>query len=233
MRVWFNTGRLAVAASAAFVVGAAGTQGALRVPTVAGPPVLVDGRFSPGEWDGARGVPIAPGDTLLLRQARGHVFIGVRTARPYPTYVDLFLRDGEGRVYNLHASMQTGERELTGAEWTDTRPATRWGNEDGWIANVSKRVPERLQDRTMPAPKEFFFPSQGREFQILRSRFRGERWSVRVEVRDLGGGGAPDVVYPAGSSREAPAGWAVLELGEQGGAGATRPGRGGGRGSGG
>lgn len=220
MREWFSVGRRAAGASAAaFLVHAAGAQLALRVPAVAAPPVLVDGRFSPGEWAGARRVPIAEGDTLLLRQAQGHVFIGIRTARPYPTYVDLFLRDGEGRVHNLHASMQTGERELPDTLWTDMRPATRWGNENGWIANVSKRLPERLQDRTMPAPKEFFFPSEGREFQLLRSRFPGSRWSVRVELRDLGGGGAPDVVYPARSTRTAPAGWAVLELGRAPGSG--------------
>lgn len=184
----------------------------LPVPLGGDTPLLIDGRFAADEWRDALAVPFGDGDTLLVKQVHGHVFLGVHSGRTYPTYVDLFLRDGAGALYNLHASLQTGERALTGTAWTDRDPPTAWGNERDWSANVSKFRSDASRPRDRPTTPADFQPQDGREFQLRRARFAGARWRLRVELRDLGGGGHPDVVYPAGTTRYSEDGWAVLVL---------------------
>ena len=48
------------------------------VPERSDAPVMTDGQFSPGEWDGATRVALNEAVELRLRQFRGVVFIGVR-----------------------------------------------------------------------------------------------------------------------------------------------------------
>jgi hypothetical protein len=183
----------------------------LRVPGGAAMPVLVDGRFAAGEWDDARRVAVGPSDTLLLKEHRGHVYVGVIAARPFPVYVELFLRDGSGTLHHLHASMQLGERTLVDTAWTDASPRTLWGNESDWTANESKFRPDRRRPNPAVVDTGDVFPQRGREFQLRRSRFVGTRWQVRLEVRDFGGR-VPDLVVPAGSHRKSFDGWLTLEL---------------------
>lgn len=168
-------------------------------------PILIDGMFSKDEWQDARTVKVNDSVTLLFKQFKGHVFIGVKTDTPYPAYVDMFLQTENNELYNLHASMQIGERRLTGDSWTDREPAWRWGNHVGWIANESKY--DQTKDRSLP-DKEKVFPFEGREFQLLRSRFAGKIWKLRVEVR----GSTEDVVYPVNSQRTETASWLILRL---------------------
>jgi hypothetical protein len=187
------------------VLQSASAQQTIKVPEGRGNPVLIDGMFSRDEWQDAATVKVNDSVTLYLKQFRGHVFIGVKTATSYPAYVDMFLLAGGNELYNLHASMQIGERTLTGKAWTDGEPSWRWGNHVGWIANEAKY--DSTKDRTLP-DKEKVFPYEGKEFQLLRSRFTGKQWRMRVEVR----GATPDIVFPAESERLNTARWLVLQL---------------------
>jgi hypothetical protein len=183
----------------------ASAQQTVKVPEGHGTPVLIDGIFSRDEWQDAVTVKVNDLVTLHLKQFRGHVFIGVKTATSYPAYVDMFLLAGGNELYNLHASMQIGERTLTGNAWTDGEPPWRWGNHVGWIANEAKY--DSTKDRSLP-DKEKVFPYEGKEFQLLRSRFTGKQWRMRVEVR----GATPDIVFPAESERLSPARWLIIQL---------------------
>lgn len=187
------------------VIQSASAQQTLNVPEGHGNPVLIDGIFSRDEWQDAANVKVNDSVTLYFKQFRGQVFIGVKTATPYPAYVDMFLLAGANELYNLHASMQIGERTLTGNAWTDGEPAWRWGNHVGWIANETKYDPGK--DRTLP-DKEKVFPYEGKEFQLLRPHLTGAQWRVRVEVR----GATPDIVFPARSERLNIARWLILQL---------------------
>ena len=48
----------------------------IRVPEGDGRPVLLDGLFSPGEWEDAKKIEIHPNVHLYLKKYGGHVFFG-------------------------------------------------------------------------------------------------------------------------------------------------------------
>src|SRR4028119_876642 len=158
------------------VMQSASAQQTVKVPEGHGNPVLIDGIFSRDEWQDAATVKVNDSVTRYFKQFRGHVFIGVKTATSYPAYVDMFLLIGSNELYNLHASMQIGERTLTGNAWTDGEAPWRWGNHVGCIANETKY--DSIKDRSLP-DKEKVFPYEGKEFQLLRSRFTGKQWRMR------------------------------------------------------
>jgi hypothetical protein len=183
-------------------------QETLKVPQGNGTPVMIDGKFSDGEWQDAAVKEIAPSIHLYLKQYKGNVFLGLKATTPFKAYVDLFLCPEAGKLFNLHASMQLGERVLSGNDWTDTEPPTQWGNETDWTASRSKFDP--LKDRELPVT-ERLFPYDGKEFQLRRARFKGRRWRVRIEVRDLAGT-HPTIAFPSNSERFKTDRWAVLNL---------------------
>jgi hypothetical protein len=180
----------------------------IRVPEGGPTPVLLDGQLSVGEWSDARDVPIGGPVRLLLKQSRGHVLIAVATGTRMPRPVDIFLEDAAGRVHQLHASAQIGERALADTLWGDwENPAWRWGNHVDWIANEAKLDSE--QPTTHPFSARAF-PADATEFQIRRSRFPGGRWRIRVDV-GLFPGNKGVYTFPRGPGRAA-SGWAVLAL---------------------
>lgn len=180
-------------------------QQSVKVPEGNSNPVLIDGIFSKAEWQDAASVKVNDSITLYLKQFRGHVFLGIKMDTAYPAYVDLFLLTGSNQLYDLHASMQIGERLLNGNAWTDREPAWRWGNHVGWIANEAKY--DSTKDRSLP-DKEKMFPYEGKEFQLLRSRFAGKQWRLRIEVR----GSSDEIVFPVDSERMSTARWLTLQL---------------------
>ena len=187
---------------------AAFSQQILAVPKRDGPPVLIDGIFSVGEWQGATVVNMSTAVTLHLKQRTGHVYVGVEMRTPSPSYVELFLLTEENQLYNLHASMRVGERWLKDSVWDDNKPEWRWGNNIDWIASVAKY--DEAKDRNLSLAERFLH-YDGMEFQIRRARFQGRRWRVRIEVRDFTGR-TPDTIFPAASTRRDVTRWAVLKL---------------------
>jgi hypothetical protein len=75
--------------------------------------------------------------------------------------------------------MQIGERILQDTSWTNESPVWRWGNHIDWIASESKIDPSLSRDLSFD---QRLYPSDGVEFQIRRSCFKGELWSIRVEI---------------------------------------------------
>ena len=184
------------------------SQQVLKVPKSDSAPVLIDGIFSVGEWQGSTVASISPSVTLYLKQRKGHVYVGVEMKTPSPSYVDLYLLTDENQLYNLHASMRVGERWLKDSVWDDNKPVWRWGNNIDWIANSAKL--DEAKSSNLPF-LDRLYSYDGMEFQIHRARFQGKRWRVRIEVRDFAGQ-APSIVFPAASTRTDFTGWAVLKL---------------------
>jgi hypothetical protein len=171
----------------------------VRVPV--GKPVMVDGHFSPKEWEDAAEIPMPESIRLYFKQSGEFVYVCVRLPKGRYGFTDLYLSTPEGPAVNLHASAKLGERVLTDNRW----PEWTWWNNADWVANVS-RV-DSFEKRT-------FLPEDLREFQIRRSRFPGGRWLVRLEVSVASKDDYKAVAFPEGTSNKAKTGWLRLDLGK-------------------
>jgi hypothetical protein len=182
--------------------------GALKVPATTTSEIVTDGHIASAEWSDAKRITMGEGVTVLIKADAENVAIAVRNSSRGPNYTDLFVSAADGKVWNLHADMNVGERKLDGTTWTDTDPAYVWHNNATWTANVVEL--RANADATAPLAKQLK-PYDGQEFLIARSQFPGSTWHLRVEVRDLGHE-KPDLVLPATSDRYDPSGWTTISL---------------------
>jgi hypothetical protein len=187
-------------------------QEVARVPETDGPPVLLDGTFSPGEW--ADAVSIDAGVVgLFLKQEKGHVLLGVRCRGLTSPVVDLYVEPLGGEIHQLHASAQLGERTVP-SDGSEPPPFT-WGRSPFWYANEVRWDEGRRRQlinegmEAGEAQMETLFPYDGFEFQIRRDKFGAAQWRVRLEVWSAGGN---TLVFPAGTRPGDATGWLVLDL---------------------
>lgn len=183
--------------------------GVLSVPLTTTADIVADGQIREPEWANARRIAMAEGVSVLVKADAQTVAIAVRNApRGAPQYTDLFIVAEDGQVWNLHASMQLGERKLPGRAWTDDAPAFAWGNNVDWRANEVAVKPGADADAPFAAQVQ---PCDGQEFLIARRKLPGKRWGVRIEVRDFMNE-RPDLAHPEGSDRHDSGGWAAIAL---------------------
>lgn len=180
--------------------------------------IIHDGKLTPEEWDGAAMLEFGPAFTTHWKQTKDDLFIGIRFKLAYAPFVDLYISPDEKRTYNLHASMQLGERELTHVEqWTDRTPPTHWGVTHRWMANaisVDKSAPRDASFKRRAVPYEGF------EFRIGKSKFAGETWRLRIELRDMEKSAIP-MAIPFGSKRYTPTTWLEVDMTPPGASGST------------
>ncbi|MEW6335991.1 MAG: hypothetical protein AB1625_01200 [Acidobacteriota bacterium] len=192
----------------------------IPVPEGDGRPILIDGIFTPGEWDDARKVELAPNVELLVKRTTSFVYVGVRFAKPDPRdfhgSVDLLLSSDGTSIRQLHAGAQLGERPLNGAAEPDAAPAFVWGDTRDWVANESRwnerkvaDLMEKGKDRDA-ALKQSMYESDGYEFQIRKSKFAAGTWLLRI--RAFVPPGLTREFFPAGTSFTSTAGWFRLRL---------------------
>lgn len=175
------------------------------VPETPAAPMLLDGRLDRDEWAGALEIPVADGLRLLLKQSQGHVHLAVDTPGSTSQPMDLYVLPADSRLTQLHASMQIAERHPTRES---PEPAWRWGHHVDWLASELKLDSERP---AQAAFAERLFPADGTEFQIIRHKFPGSAWRVRLTIDEIPGG-AGAFVYPTGSTADDPGTWAIWEL---------------------
>jgi hypothetical protein len=188
----------------------------IAVPEGNGAPVITDGLFSPGEWDDATQVALAPTVRLYLKQYRGVVFAGIRGSQAAgigPS--ELLLAAPGGPVHKLHVSAQLAEVVLPAQ---GDAPPFRFGYTSDWYANEQRRdvqEAERLEKEGR-SPIEIMtttsYPSDGIEFAIRRSKLPGPRWLVRLGVSHLEGGKPGWLVHPAATTERTTDGWQVLRF---------------------
>lgn len=191
------------------------TAQAITVPTGDGRPVMTDGLFHSEEWADAALLALGETVQLSLKEHSGHVFVGVHCGdlgRPFT--MDLYLAGSEGEIHQLHASAQIGERVLIPDEES---PRWVWGYAPGWYANevrwnqpMADSLMEEGETRT-EAQRAALFEYDGFEFQILRERFPGSEWLLRVEIRSYPNFNSP-LIHPEGTSRDGTEGWLRLIL---------------------
>ena len=197
-------------------LGLLAQEGVVSVPETNGPPVLVDGTFSPGEWDDALSIPAWDGVTLYLKQEKGHVYVGIHCPDLMAPITDLFIEPAEGEIHQLHVSAQLGEIVLP-AEGEEAPPWV-WGHSPQWYANEvrwdageRRRLIETGMDEGR-AQVVSMFPYDGFEFQIRREKFGAGEWRIRLEVPSAAEYDTPPA-FPVGTSRHNSGGWLVLNLG--------------------
>ncbi|MFC1661653.1 hypothetical protein ACFL3S_09415 [Gemmatimonadota bacterium] len=179
---------------------------------------MTDGLLDQEEWADASRLSLSDSVELRLKEYRGHVFIGlVFRGLGRPFVANLFVQPGDRKIHQLHASAQIGERILSPGEGDD--PPFVWGYSPGWYANEVRWVNAKTQSLTESgadpdeAQRESLFPYDGFEFELLRSRFEGSEWLLRVDVLAYPDYHTP-IVFPAGTTRKNTEGWFRLMFSE-------------------
>jgi len=194
-----------------------GDAGSIKLPAGDGRPVLLDGLFSPGEWEDAVKIDIQENVSLHLKQYGGYVFMGIKIS-PYKTsLVDMFISPDGKTITHLHTSAQIGERLVNEDSEPWDNPPFIWGNSVAWYANEIRWDNEKMQALIKEgksgneAQEMSCFKYDGFEFQIKKSKFPSDLWLFRIEVPM-----APDfdrpVIYPSGTAMKSTEGWIRLIL---------------------
>jgi len=180
----------------------------VKVPSTKEVFIKLDGQIDENEWDGSRTVDISPDLRLQLLQTTEDFHLAVRNKENVARYVDVFIKKDSGKLINLHASMQLGERLLTGA-WNDTIPEWNWGNNTEWSANTV----EIISHNDEVLFREIVKPYDGFEFRISK-KWITESFLLRIEIKDFEGK-EDDVVFPSGSKRDSFNNWIRIDLNEK------------------
>jgi hypothetical protein len=193
------------------------TPAPVTVPQGSGAPVITDGMFTPGEWDDALRIGVNDGVTLLIKEWRGVVFVGVRGEGGHgigPSELSLAVPNGP--IEKLHVSFALGQVVLpaTGAE-----PKMRLGFTTDWYANELRRDEDevaRLMKEGQKSPLEVMkatsYPSEGIEFAIRRSKFPGQVWLMRLWASAFVAGKPGMVTYPSAAVERTTDGWLELRF---------------------
>ena len=189
----------------------------LRVPEGNGNPVLVDGQFSPGEWEDAAKIPVNDAITLFVKQYRGHVFLGVHCPSFRLKWCDLFICPDGKTINQLHVSAQLGERKLsTGGK----EPDFRWGDTKDWYANEGRWDEQKLQElvkagkNANEARAEVIYVSDGFEYQIKLDKFKSRQWRIRLSIGNYIHPDIKDYIFPLRTERNTTDGWLELVFGD-------------------
>jgi len=189
----------------------------IRVPEGNGRPVLLDGLFSPGEWEDAVKIDLRQDVSLYLKKCGGHVFIGVKITPFKTSVVDMFISPDGKSIHHLHASAQIGERLVDENSGPWDNPSFIWGYSADWYANEIRWDNGKMQDlikngkSSGEAQEMSYFKYDGFEFQIKQSKFSSDQWFFRVEV-PMGPDFGKPIVFPSGTEMKSPKGWIRLEL---------------------
>ena len=188
-----------------------------RVPEGDGRPVLIDGLFSPGEWDDAGKIDVDSTVSLYLKKYRGHMFLGVKITPFITSVVDLFISPDGKTIHHLHASAQISERIVNEHSGLWDNPPFIYGYSVDWHANEIRWDSGKAQELTKKgmdggkAQQMSYFEYDGYEFQVRQSKFPGDRWLFRILVPM-----APDfdnpLIYPEGTEMTSTKGWLSLDL---------------------
>jgi len=189
----------------------------IKVPEGNGKPVLIDGIFSPGEWEDAEKIDVSQNVSLYLKKYRGHIFVGVKVT-PYRTFVvDLFISPDGKSIHHLHASAQISERQVNENSGPWDNPSFIYGFSSDWYANEIRWDNEKMQalmkeGKSRDEAQEMsYFKYDGYEFQIKQSKFSSNNWLFRIEVPILPDFDKP-VIFPANTEITSTRGWMRLEL---------------------
>lgn len=175
--------------------------------------IKADGIFDEAAWNQALVHHISDSVDLLVFQNNEDVFIGIKSLSDYQrTSTDLYIQNENFGPINLHSSMQLGERNYGQSTWkTDVNPY-KWGNNEGWTANIFQWNEEVRESRSLHIIEKLLY-SQGQEYVISKEKVPGDylNLDIKINVIALDNQALP-IAYPEGSTETDPTTWLRLEL---------------------
>jgi hypothetical protein len=168
-------------------------QDRVRVPR--GKAILIDGKFSTGEWQDSEEIAISDTAKLYFKASEQYVYICVRLMTANNFGVDVYVSDTTKEIHNLHVSAKLGERQLKDNDY----PEWQWWTNRDWAANVSRIL--SFEERT-------FLPDEVKELQISRQRFKGKQWLTMFEIQTRDNTKA----FPTKATNKKTENWLILEF---------------------
>ncbi len=169
---------------------------------------LFDGRCGEAEWQSATKIELPAEVWVYLMHDDESLYACARGKKEDYTVIDLYIQHaGTGHLYNLHASAQLKERELTEETWNDPE---HWNNE-GWSGFW---VPFAGIEETEEGERTQFLKGSDRELQVLRSKFPGDRWKMMIGISAVYQEGAygAEFSYPEGASDTDASTWLIYSF---------------------
>ena len=170
--------------------------------------INADGFFEESFWVNAPEYPLGNNSTVKFVANEQGLIIGISADNEVARYADLYFALAGDHILNLHASMQTGQRELRGNDWTDESPEWEWGRSSLWTASTTSMRPDASTD----APFHKTISSMdGYEFMIDYRLIGTGPWRMLIEYRDFVGH-AQDNVLPEYGSRMNSSEWIEVRV---------------------
>ena len=189
----------------------------INVPEGQCKPVLLDGLIRHSEWDDALEVKIHERIDLLLKVNSGYLFLGLKFKDAAGVIVDLWLTSDNETVYQMHSSGQIGEAVLH-LPVAEDRVKCTYGYTTGWDANEIKSYKTKKDEWVaagrpggMDGYRKVLYPSDGKEFQIVLSKFSSNVLKLRFKSGDPEG----LVTFPEESTLIDSDNWLRLDLPEK------------------
>jgi hypothetical protein len=162
----------------------------IKVPEGQCKPVLLDGIITPAEWDDALQVKIHERIDLLLKVNSGHLFLALKFKDAAGVIVDLWMTSDNKTVYQMHSSGQIGEAVFNLPANEDNITCSP-GYTTNWDANEiksdhKKKAEWKAAGRPggMQGYRKVLYPSDGKEFQIVLSKFSASIVKMRFKSGD-------------------------------------------------
>jgi hypothetical protein len=168
---------------------------AIQVPS--GKTVIIDGKITPLEWSDAKVLSVGDSVQVFLKASGEYLLIAVEAAPAENIYIDLYTKNGT-TVRDFHASAKLGQRLSNNGSWTDWN----WGNNKGWVANVSRI--NSIENKT-------FFNENSREFQIEKSLFKNNEALLFITMGIMNSSNDSDKKIPADANITEPSKWILIK----------------------
>lgn len=189
-----------------------------------GIPPIIDGTFSPGEWDDATVETFADGSQLFLLQARDFIYLGIRANESRMIAGNVFIHRGD-EIAILHTSAALGTAVYKKGEdgWKQTQDFTWRCRNTGDSESAQAERAEFLKDEGwlaanglmgIPNELEYKIKIQDRDFRLamvyIKATYPYKKvpWPAKLDDDCIqpASGGLPLVM------QFSPAKWAKLEL---------------------
>lgn len=153
---------------------------------------LIDGNCGESEWQSATRLQLPAQISVYFMHDESSLFVCAKGKAHDYTVIDLYIEDTQtGHLYNLHASAQLTERQLTDKDWGDS---VFWNQQD-WTGFW---VPYAGEEETENGKRTQFLKGSHREIQVLRKKFVGNTWNMMVRISAVNHQGkyGAEFIYP-------------------------------------
>jgi hypothetical protein len=184
------------------------------VPRGKGDQLVIDGKFTNGEWDDALSFPVSENWRVCLKVDSQALYIGLKAAEPVAIGVSeiRFTENGKD-FYLLHVSARLGE----GVSTVPGNTRFEMGDIKNWESNLS--IEDRSKEDAWVAagrPHDKYWEvigkADGKEFKIGRKMFTGNRLKLTLGWMELAAKGKKSYDYPEDVSFENVDNWVELIL---------------------